>query len=53
MRIPEENELLLVGCGILEIFFIVVFGILGFGIWNPAQGIRNPTTDWSSESIFH
>ena len=25
-------------------------GILGFGIWNPALGIRNPTEDWNPES---
>ena len=27
--------------------------ILGFGIWNTAQGIRNPTNDWYPESKFH
>ena len=25
-------------------------GILGFGMWNTAQGIRNPTNDWNPES---
>ena len=28
-------------------------GILGFGVWNTAQGIRNPTNDWYPESKFH
>ena len=28
-------------------------GILGFGVWNTAQGIRNPTSDWYPESKFH
>ena len=27
--------------------------ILGFGIWNTAQGIRNPTNDWNAESKCH
>ena len=26
--------------------------ILGFGIWNIAQGIRNPINDWNPESKF-
>ena len=28
-------------------------GILGFGIWNTALGLRNPTKDWNSESKFY
>ena len=28
-------------------------GILGFGIWNTAQEIRNPTNDWNPESTFY
>ena len=28
-------------------------GILGFGIRNTAQGIRNPTNDWNPESNFY
>ena len=28
-------------------------GLLGFGIRNTAQGIRNPTDDWEAESKFH
>ena len=28
-------------------------GILGFGIWNTTQGIRNPTNEWYPESKFH
>ena len=34
IRIPESGKFLLVECG-----------ILGFGIRNTAQGIRNPTND--------
>ena len=33
--------------------FPVECGILGFGIWNIALGIRNPTKDWNPESKFH
>ena len=29
---------------------LVEYGILGFGIRNITQGIRNPTYDWNSES---
>ena len=31
-------------------FVLVESGILGFGIRNPALGIRNPTKDWNPES---
>ena len=34
-------------------FLLVESGILGFGIRNTAQGIRNPTYDWNPESKFH
>ena len=27
--------------------FLVESGILGFGIWNTAQGIWNPNNDWN------
>ena len=27
--------------------------ILGLGIWNTAQEIRNPIDDWNQESKFH
>ena len=27
--------------------FLVECGILGFGIWNTAQGVRNPNNDWN------
>ena len=27
-------------------FLLVESGILGVGIWNTNQGIRNPTNDW-------
>ena len=26
---------------------------MGFGIWNTALGIQNPTKDWNLESKFH
>ena len=42
IRILESGKLLL-----------VEFWILDFGIWNIAQGIRNPTNDWKPESKFH
>ena len=31
-------------------FLLVESGILGFGIRNSDQGIRNPTNDWNPES---
>ena len=31
-------------------YLIVEWGILGFGLRNSAQGIRNPTNDWNPES---
>ena len=34
-------------------FLLVESGILGFGIWNTAQGIRDSTSDWTPESKFH
>ena len=34
-------------------FLLVESEILGFGIRNTAQGIRNPTNDWNPESKFH
>ena len=34
-------------------FSFVESGILGFGIWNTAQGIQNPTKDWNPESKFY
>ena len=48
--------------GVLEIFaceirnpqkFAVESGVLGFGIRNRAQGIRNPTNEWNPESTFY
>ena len=33
--------------------FAVESGILGFGIRDTAQEIRNPTNDWNPESKFH
>ena len=40
--IPEFGKMLLVESG-----------ILGYGIRNSAQGIRNPAKDWDPESKFH
>ena len=51
-RISNRNSK---GIRILESwkFLLEESGILGFGIWNTAQGIRNPTNDWNPESKFH
>ena len=38
IRIPKSRN-----------FLLVESEILGFGIRNPAQGIRNPTEDWNPE----
>ena len=38
IRVPEAGKFSLVECG-----------ILGFGIRNSVQGIRNPTNDWNPE----
>ena len=48
----SEKVLLQVGSGIHHIF-AVESGILGFGIQNTAQGIRNPSNVWNPESKFH
>ena len=42
IRIPESRK-----------FLLVESGIMGFGIQNTAQGIRNPTYVWNPESKFH
>ena len=44
----------ILACGIrnLEKIFLVESEILGFGIGNSAQGIRNPTNDWNPNSKF-
>ena len=34
-------------------FLLVESGILGFGIRNSAQEIKNPTYKWNPESQFH
>ena len=34
-------------------FLLIKFEILGFGIRNTAQGIRNPTDNWNPESKFY
>ena len=37
-----------------SVYLLVESGILGFGIRNIAQGIRNPSNDWTDpESQFH
>ena len=48
----EIREFLIVESEMQE-NFPVESGILGFGIWNIALGIRNPTKDWNPESKFH
>ena len=40
-RIPESGK-----------FGLVESVILGFGMWNTSQRIRNPTSDWNPESRF-
>ena len=50
--IPESSKFLLVEFGIRK-KLAVKSGILGFGIRNRAQGIRNPTNEWNPESTFH
>ena len=52
MPILKSGTFLLVESGILKIC-LVESGILGFAIWNTAQGIRNPTEDCNPESMFH
>ena len=37
-------------CEGIEEIFDCGMGILGFGLRNSAQGIRNPTNDWNPES---
>ena len=37
----------------LEKFFLMESGILGFGIWNSAQWIRNIANNWNPEFKFH
>ena len=49
---PESGKFLLVKSGIREIFACGI-QILGFGIRNTAQRIRNPPDNWYSESRFH
>ena len=43
---------MLVEFGIKQIF-AEESGILGFGIQNTSQGIRNPTDDCNPKTIFH
>ena len=42
---PEPGKILLMGPGIREIFVYVIRNP-EIGIWNTAQGIRNPSNDW-------
>ena len=46
----ESRIFFLVRFGIRNIFTCGWSGILGFGIRNTGQGIRNPTSDWNPES---
>ena len=48
----ESDKILLLESWIWEIL-LLESGILGSGIRNTAQGIRNPTNDWNPESKFH
>ena len=41
-QIPEPVTFLLAESGIGK-FLLVESGILGFGVWNSAEGVRNPT----------
>ena len=50
IRIPECKKFLLVESRIWE-NLLVESGILGFGIQNTAQGIRNPTNFWIRNQI--
>ena len=55
---PKQSFVLFAPCKVMRIpesgkFFLVKSRILGFGIWNTAQGIRNPTKDWNPEAKFH
>ena len=53
-----KRTFLIAPCKVIPIpesvkFLLVESEILGFGIRNTAQGIRNVTDDWNSESRFH
>ena len=52
IRIPESGKFLLMQYEI-QWSVAVESGILASGIWNTAQGIRNPTRDWNPETNFH
>ena len=47
-----KHNLLFAPCKGIRKVLLVEWGILGFGIWNAAQGIRNPTNDWKPECKF-
>ena len=50
---PPPGKFLLVESAGMRENFPVESGIQGFGIWNMALGIRNPTNDWNPGSKFH
>ena len=50
--IQESGKFLLVEFG-SHCIFAVKSTILGFGIRNTAQGMRNPTSDCDTVSMFH
>ena len=52
-RIPESDKLLLVTSEIQELIFLLDSGFVYIEIRKTAQGIRNPSNDWISESKFH
>ena len=47
-----KHNLLFAPCKGIRKVLLVGWGILDFGIWNAAQGIRNPTNDWKPECKF-
>jgi len=49
----EPAEFCMRNCTELGKILIGESGILGFGIQNTAQGIRNPTYDWNQERIIN
>ena len=52
---PTATKVIILHCGRLQIWWNLESEkcLLGFGIRNTAQGIRNPTNELSQESKFH
>jgi len=51
-QIPKSEEFLFLE-SVIRKTLLVESEILGFGIRNIAQGIRNPTIDWNPEYKLH